>query len=303
VFGIGFVCVILTYAAIILSISVIAFRTISIWRMPVHLRWELAPVPGEKGKDGYGGSYLEEYEWWTKKRKKSIVNELLYMAREIFLLVSVRENNKSLWIFSLPFHWGIYILAFTAALLGGDALFSVGIYTPAAILAYAGYSAGLAGTAGLLVKRAVDSNLRSYSAFSNYFNLCFLLVLFTSGLYALIAASGRFGYHVVVFISALIHADFNPAIPTALSVHIIVVMMFVVYLPFTQMIHFVAKYFTYHSIRWNDMPMNDKMGKAIAALMGQNVSWSGRHIQGGSEKNWIDIAQEDMNNEKDDKLK
>ncbi len=301
-FGIGFVCIILTYAAIIISISVIAFRTISIWRMPIHLRWELAPVPGEKGRDGYGGSYLEEYEWWTKKRKKSIAHELLYMAREIFLLTSVRENNKSLWIFSLPFHWGIYILAFTAVLLGADALFSLGIYTPAVILAYAGYSAGVVGTAGLLVKRAVDPNLRSYSAFSNYFNLCFLTVLFSSGLYALIATD-RFAYHVVLFISALIHADFSPAIPTALSVHIIVVMLFVIYLPFTQMIHFVAKYFTYHSIRWNDMPMNEKMGRAIAALMGQSVSWSARHVQGGSEKNWIDVAQEDMKDEKDDKLK
>ena len=26
------------------------------------------------------------------------------------------------------------------------------------------------------------------------------------------------------------------------------------YIPFTHMIHFVAKYFTYHTIRWDDRP-------------------------------------------------
>jgi len=56
------VLMICAYAAIVISTVVLAFRTVKIAQMPVHLRWELAPVPHEKGKSAYGGSYLEEYE-------------------------------------------------------------------------------------------------------------------------------------------------------------------------------------------------------------------------------------------------
>jgi nitrate reductase gamma subunit len=301
-YGIGFVCIILAYAAIVVLISVITFRTVSIWRMPVHLRWELAPVPGEKGKSSYGGSYFEDYEWWTKKRKKSIVGELSYMLKEILLLKSVRENNRVLWIFSLPFHWSIYILAGMAFLLFLDAAFSIEISKPALILAYAGYAAGIYGSVGLLIKRAADSNLRTYSTFANYFNLVFLAAFYVSGLYAMVSIDS-FTPSMIDFIKSIMSADLSTVIPTELAIHIIIAMLFVIYMPFTQMIHFVAKYFTYHSIKWNDAPMNDKMAAAIAVLMGQPVSWSGRHIQGGSQKSWIDIAREDVRDEKSDKDK
>jgi nitrate reductase gamma subunit len=207
-----------------------------------------------------------------------------------------------LWIFSMPFHWSIYILAVMAFLLFIDAALPAGLYKPAVILAYAGYSAGIYGSAGLLIKRAADHNLRSYSTFANYFNLIFLTAFYASGFYAMVSVD-QVTLRMVDFIKSLISADWGAAVPAGLSVHIIVVMLFIIYMPFTQMIHFVAKYFTYHSIKWNDAPMNDKMAKSITALMGQSVSWSGRHIKGDSQKNWMDIAQEDLKNEKNDKVK
>ena len=72
-------------------------------KLPMHLRWELSPVPHEKGKSQYGGSYLEEYDWWTKKREKSLINEAIYMGKEIFFLKGVFENNKKLWYFTCPY--------------------------------------------------------------------------------------------------------------------------------------------------------------------------------------------------------
>ncbi len=296
------ICNFLTYAAIAILFIVTIYRTVSIWRMPVHLRWELAPVPGEKGRDSYGGSYLEEHEWWTRKHKKSIANELLYMLKEIFFLKSVWENNRILWFFSLPFHWGLYLLACLALLLFTEAVLELGLHLPILILAYAGYIIGICGSAGLLVKRAIDSNLRLYSSFSHYFNLIFLIALHASGLYALIYYD-RFPYYMARYITSILNFDFNIALPPALSLHVIIIMLFVIYMPFTQMIHFVAKYFTYHSIKWNDMPMNDKMAKAISTLLGQPVSWAAPHIQGDGQKNWIDVAQQDMKNEKSDKTK
>ncbi|MEJ2187319.1 MAG: nitrate reductase gamma subunit, partial [Gemmatimonadota bacterium] len=120
----GPVLLAITYG--LLAVFVIAFiaRTVGIARLPVHLRWELAPVPKEKGRGRYGGSYLEEYEWWKKPREESLLNELVYMGREILGLKALWEQNRGLWWFSFPFHWGLYLLigaagvALVAGLLG-----------------------------------------------------------------------------------------------------------------------------------------------------------------------------------------
>ena len=38
--------------------------------LPVHVRWEIYPVQHETAaKVAYGGSYLEEIDWWEKKRE------------------------------------------------------------------------------------------------------------------------------------------------------------------------------------------------------------------------------------------
>ena len=57
-----------------------AVRTVKMASLPVHLRWELSPVPHEKGRGAYGGSYLETVDWWTKPREKDLVSEVVYMA-------------------------------------------------------------------------------------------------------------------------------------------------------------------------------------------------------------------------------
>ena len=41
----------------------------------MHVRWELYPVPHEAQKAHYGGSYLEESEWWKKPREVSLLGE------------------------------------------------------------------------------------------------------------------------------------------------------------------------------------------------------------------------------------
>ncbi|MGD9202672.1 MAG: nitrate reductase, partial [Chitinispirillia bacterium] len=71
-------------------------------------------------------------------------------------------------------------------------------------------------------------------------------------------------------------------------------------LPFTYMMHFVAKYFTYHEIRWNDEPIEpgSPLEKKIEKLMGQKVTWSAPHIRGEGKKTWVDIATEEVKNDK-----
>jgi hypothetical protein len=48
------------------------------------LRWELYPVPHEAPERAeHGGSYFEESDWWTKKRKFNLGGELAAMLPEM----------------------------------------------------------------------------------------------------------------------------------------------------------------------------------------------------------------------------
>ncbi|MFH1723734.1 MAG: respiratory nitrate reductase subunit gamma [Elusimicrobiota bacterium] len=292
--------VILTYVALIVFGAGFLYRGLSIAMMPVHLRWELAPVPHEKGRAHYGGSYLEEFEWWTKPREKSLVGEAFYMFQEIVFLKGVWEHNRSLWVFSFPFHFGLYLLVG----MGGClilASFGVPFFGPAALaLGGAGYVLGSVGTLGLLARRAFDPKLKPFTSMASYFNLLFLAAVFVTGCVALF--SGGFLADMTSYLKAVAFAEAGPALGAAISTHIAVGMLFLVYLPFTYMMHFVAKYFTYHEVRWNGEPMsgNDAMQEEVKKLLGQTVTWSAPHIGADGKKNWVDIATAGTAKEKKD---
>jgi nitrate reductase gamma subunit len=293
----GAISIFLTYISIFTLIAVTVLRTVKIIRLPIHLRWELAPVPGEKGKDKYGGSYLEDYEWWKGKREKSIFSEVLYMLKEIFFLKAVWENNKGLWIFSMPFHWGLYFFIIMIIVLILNSLLSLGAAAAVFFLSYAAYSLGVFGSLGLLIKRIFDPNLRNYTTVFNYLNLVFLTAMFATGGFSLLYYN-TFPEMMRSYIKYLVHVDWYFTLPLPVFLHIIITMIFAIYMPFTYMIHFVAKYFTYHAIKWNDEPMNEKMAGTVNKLLSQPISWSALHIEGDSKKSWVDAATADMKDEK-----
>ena len=183
----GQALLILAYATLAVFVIVAAYRTWKTARMPVHLRWELAPVPREKGKSAYGGSYFEEFEWWKKKREVSRAGELFYMLREILFLKGVWERNRRLWLFSFPLHAGIYLLLLMVCVLGADLALvprravDEALQAAAFALAAAGYAIGVFGAAGLFVKRLVDPSLEPFTTPAARFNLLFLLAMFASG--------------------------------------------------------------------------------------------------------------------------
>ena len=71
------------YLAILVFVAASIYRIVKYTMMPVHLRWELYPVAHEKGHPD-GGSYLEDLNWWTKPRHKSLFGEVKFMASELF---------------------------------------------------------------------------------------------------------------------------------------------------------------------------------------------------------------------------
>ena len=58
---------IVTYLLCAAIIIAFATRFLRYLIMPTHLRWELYPLASEK-KRTWGGSYLEEPEWWTREK-------------------------------------------------------------------------------------------------------------------------------------------------------------------------------------------------------------------------------------------
>jgi len=133
-----------------------AWRLLRYLRAPVHLRWDLYPVAHEPlPRRRYGGSYLEEREWWTRTRRRDLGGEIGVMAAEILLLKGVRDHNRRLWRASAPFHWG-------ALPAGGDHRRRHG---PGGGLAVAGRR-GRARRDGGRRRRAAPSSGRPPSSFS-----------------------------------------------------------------------------------------------------------------------------------------
>ena len=85
-----------------------AWRAYRYASAPEHLRWDLYPVAHEPSP--HGGSYLEEKDWWTKPREVDRLNEYKEMFLEIVFLKGVWKHNPRLWVFSFPFHFGLYLI-------------------------------------------------------------------------------------------------------------------------------------------------------------------------------------------------
>jgi nitrate reductase gamma subunit len=290
------------YAFLFIGVGYRAFR---MTRMPVHLRWDLYPIPHEKGKGHYGGSYYEETDWWTKPAEVSLSSEAKEMGKEIFLIQSMFHNNRPLWIFSFPFHFGLYLsVAFVLLIFLGALLDLVGapVAADANILSRAvffitipmgviGSVLVMLGAVGLLISRIFKDELRKTSVRTDYFNLILLIAVFATGLY--VWGTQDLSYtQARGFIASLV--SFQPAGPVSTGVawHFALAAAFMIYLPFTHMTHFVGKYFTYHKVRWEDTPnvKGSELEKRITQALGGRVTWSAPHIKTGS--TWAEAATE-----------
>jgi nitrate reductase gamma subunit len=294
------ILILLSYA--LLAVFLVAFvtRSLKLARLPVHLRWELAPVPHEKGRADYGGSYLEVEKWWTKPMEKDHLNEVSYMVQEILFLKALFENKRSLWWFSFPFHFGMYLLAVVAGLLvlGGLAA-TMGFAGPGLgilsrglpLLAGGGYALGLFGALGLFLIRVFSKEMQNSTSFNTFFNVVLLGSMFGTGLSAVLT-SPDFTGQFLGFMGALFTANMAVQVSGLMTAHLVLIFVFLAYLPFTQMMHFVAKYFTYHEVRWDDKPLvvGGKMEKEIVELLGQSPTWAAPHLKADGKKNWVDIA-------------
>jgi nitrate reductase gamma subunit len=301
------------YVAAYIAIGVFVVAAVArflMWRrMPMHVRWELYPVAHDK-RASYGGSYLEDTNWWTKPREKSLAGEVKAMSAEILFLVALKEHNPKMWTRSFPFHFGLYlVIGATALMLGGGLLGAIspslmgggfGKLIQYAVIGCGVGGLGLLGALGLLERRLTDPELRDFTTGADIFNLLFFVVAFGAAIANFILVDRDFS-RTMAFARNLVTFKMAGFAGEGMALYLPVATVVLLgalcaYIPLTHMSHFIGKFFAYHSIRWNDEP-NLKGGdqeRGIQELLGRPVSWSASHIKGDGKKNWVDVATEDL---------
>jgi nitrate reductase gamma subunit len=282
------------YISIFFFILMSAIKVLRYARMPVHLRWELYPVAHEKARD-YGGSYYEEIDWWTRPRRKSLYGRLSYMVKEIFLFKQCYHENKGLWYFTYPFHIGLYLFILWLILLSaggilslvgfdigtGDNIWLGAVYYLILTAGIAGLALGTVGCCGLLVKRATDENLKPYTTPVDYINLSFLLAIFFTAIVSWYLYDPTLTGARQLIAGLLALRPVTSPGPIA-TVSFALFCLFLLYMPFTSMMHGVAKYFMYERVRWDDEPNLKGMHTDEGLLP---AGWSATHINSGQQVN------------------
>ena len=305
----GLMLLVVAYASVVVFVAAVAHRFLAISRLPLHLRWELYPVAHEKGRASYGGSYLEESDWWTKPRESSALGELKVMIPEILLLAGVWEHNRKHWFRSFPFHIGLYMLAglifllFVGGIAGaagvnvapdGGMVWS-GLYHLTYIVGFLGLGLGLIGAVALLARRMFEPDYAEYTKKSDYFNLAFFVVALVVALVAHVGVDPSFGA-LRVYMALLVTFDFSSAGAASFSgltaAEIVLGCVLLAYIPLTHMSHFFTKWFMYHDVRWSDEPNlpGGKIEAQVNEMLQYPVSWSAPHIRGDGKKTWVDVA-------------
>lgn len=299
------------YAGVLVFLIACAVRAITYARAPVHLRWELYPVPHESAtRVRHGGSYYEDGDWWIRPRHFNLAGELRFMVPEMLFLRGLWEWNRKLWYRSFPFHFGLYLLGGAVFLLVSTALLTMAVPTAVdstvtagmqnlyRVAGAAGCVLALAGALGLLHRRLTDPVLRIYSAPADVFNLGFFIVTISVLAGGYLAAGNHFPGGLG-FTRALLRFETDVQIPGLLAVGLVLASALVAYIPLTHMSHFIAKYFTYHAVRWDDRPnvAGGRLEHRIAACLAMRPTWSARHFGADRMKTWGDIALADPTGE------
>ena len=295
---------IILYAAVLVFLIGCAIRALQYSRAPVHLRWDLYPVPHEApSRAAHGGSYFEESEWWNQPSHFSLWGELKVLVPEVLFLKGCWEFNRKLWYRSFPFHFGLYLLIFAAVVLAFCGILA--IVSPALMAGFlgtvlkrlyeftgaAGLLLAILGALGLMIRRLTDPGLKVYTVGGDIFNLLFFIAAF--GIFAL-------GYlmrpdsapDMPAISKALFTFDISIGIPPLLTLGLLLIGLLVAYIPMTHMSHFIAKYFTYHSVRWDDA-VNRKGGSLEARLaecLTFRPTWAAPHMKADGSKSWAEIV-------------
>lgn len=273
------------------------YRAYRFARMPLHVRWELYPVPKEPaGRARYGGSYYEDAEWWRKPRNisrscmiKEVLKEMIFM-RKLFI------NQRRHWWLSYSMHLGIYMLVLWAVLsLAGAVAELCGLPLTAGegvngnlwsrlvrFSTFLSGAAGLlllaAGSAGLFLRRIFNTTLSRYTTPQDYLNL---LLIFAAAVTGLAAWSGNPGFNYGREIIKAMFTFSPVGAGNALAVHVLLLGFLMIYIPWNKMSHYICKFFAFHKVLWDNEPniKNSRMEQKVKEALDNRprASWSAPH--------------------------
>jgi nitrate reductase gamma subunit len=293
---------ILTYVAGAILVIFLARKMLQYWTMPMHVRWELYPIPHE-GK-AWGGSFYEELDHWRKERHKDHVSQYAFMIPEILFIKALHEDNRPLWRWTFPFHFGLYLciggLAFMVLMVllnvffgletGASSLMSL-LRALMMVFAVAGFILGTIGVIGLLIKRLTDPLLKDFTNPPDFLNLIWLGAIFITGI--LVWYTDPNFQSSREFLAATLTFTARPELSAVQIINLLLFLGFIAYFPFTHMTHMISKYFMWDKVKWDDSPNvgDPGMDAKIKTYLSYPVSWSAVHIgsEGGG-KTWADVA-------------
>ena len=259
------------YAGVLVFAAGCIVRAVSYAGKPIHLRWEIYPVP--HGKTG----------------------ELKVMVPEILFLKGLWEFNRPMWWVSYPFHLGLYLIAAAAVLLAGSALapaFLLPVLHGACVVCgTAGPALGLLGASGLMIRRLSAHDLKPYNAPGDFFNLALFIcttILILTGVW--LRPPGSPGPGAILRGAATFDATLQPS--PLLAAGFMLGCALLAYIPMTHMSHFIAKYFTYHTVRWDERgnAAGGTIAKKMAEYLTYRPTWAAPHVGANGERTWAEIA-------------
>ena len=285
---------IIAYLSILLFVGISVYKACKFAKMPLHGRMELYPVPKEAGFE-HGGSFYEEVSWWSKPHEVSHVREIKEMLKEILFIKKLFENQRPFWWISYALHLGIYLLmAWTMLLVVGAItelngilvavnsknIWGLFIFYLSVATGISGLVLGALGSGFLVLRRMFDNTLKKYTTPQEYFNL---LLIFAALITGIIYWGSDLSFHTAREVTANL-ITFTPfAASSLLTLHVILVGIMLIYIPISKMSHYVGKYFTFHTVLWDNSPnlrgsaVEQKVKKATSYR--PTNSWSAPHIK------------------------
>ena len=213
-----FIMVPMPYAAAAICVLGLAYRAGRWAFMPKHLRWTLYPPP------------------------KTLGGQAKFMAGEIFAFRALFKVNQTLWIGAWLFHVAMALLVlWFILLLAGHGLFWLSVAGMALLGSTSLY---------LIVYRLANPRARKVSTPVEFFNLIIFLAMGAAGLGMFLIQKVDSGalrdYFMGLITLKAASAPLGPFfVPT-----LVLLELFLIYFPFSRMVHMVSKYFAFHDINW-----------------------------------------------------
>ena len=285
----------IAYLSIFLFVGISVYKAYKFAKMPLHGRMELYPVPKEKGFE-HGGSFYEEVSWWSKPHEVSHVREIKEMLKEILFIKKLFENQRPFWWISYALHLGIYLLmAWTILLVVGaisihngiaidsTSVWGLLIYNLTIATGIFGLALGTFGSGLLFLRRLFDNTLKKYTTPQEYFNLLLIFAALATGI---LTWGSDISFNIARDVTANLITFTNFDATSLQTINVILVGIMLTYIPISKMSHYVGKYFTFHTVLWDNSP--NLRGSAVeqkvkkAASNRPTTSWSAPHIKAPS---------------------